>query len=227
MKNIRLTNGQQLHIRKLSEESLEELLSLQDEVIQALEVQSSLQPLSEEEFMHILKGNGLMIGAFHDGKLIAFRAMLQPAIDEEEHLAADAHIPQAEWSSVIYSEISNVHPAFRGHSLQKKLGHLLFDLVDHAAYRYVCATVAPFNIPSLLDKFAQGMQIVALKEKYNGRLRYILYRDFNEVAKEPLERSHVRMDDTLQQQQFLQDGWCGIAVAQEHGVWYVHYVLLG
>ena len=32
-------------------------------------------------------------------------------------------------------------------------------------YKYVCATVAPFNIPSLKDKFAQQMEIAAMKWK--------------------------------------------------------------
>ena len=35
-------------------------------------------------------------------------------------------------------------------------------------------TVAPFNIPSLKDKFAQGMEVAALKEKYSGSMRYVL-----------------------------------------------------
>ena len=45
---------------------------------------------------------------------------------------------------------------------------------EDSKYDYVCCTVAPFNIPSLKDKFAQGMAIAALKEKYGGSLRYVL-----------------------------------------------------
>ena len=36
------------------------------------------------------------------------------------------------------------------------------------------AAPLPFNIPSLKDKFAQGMEIAALKEKYGGSMRYVL-----------------------------------------------------
>lgn len=224
MKSIQLKNNDLLHIHLLSEADVDRLWTLQSEVIQALENPSSLQPLSKEEFMHILKGNGLMIGAFHDERLIAFRAMLYPQVDEEEHLAADAQIPQVEWSKVVYSEISNVHPLYRGYSLQKKLGHIIFDLIDRDQYRYVCATVAPFNIASLLDKFAQGMTIVALKEKYNGRLRYILLRDYNTLEKACLKSCLVRMDDTVQQQQLLENDWQGVSLQQEQDDWFVRYV---
>ena len=45
---------------------------------------------------------------------------------------------------------------------------------ENSKYDYVCCTVAPFNIPSLKDKFSQGMEIAALKEKYGGSMRYVL-----------------------------------------------------
>jgi hypothetical protein len=35
---------------------------------------------------------------------------------------------------------------------------------EDGKYDYVCCTIAPFNIPSLKDKFAQGIEIAALKE---------------------------------------------------------------
>lgn len=223
MKTLQLKNGEQVAIRQLNLDDIPILQALQEEVIQALEDQASLQPLSAEEFMFMLKGNGLMIGAFHHERLIAFRAMLQPQTDEEEHLAADARIPLAEWSSVMYSEITTVHPSYRGHSLQKRLGRIVFDLIDQQRYRYVCATVAPFNIPSLMDKFAQQMRIVALKEKYNGLLRYILYRDLYHSEDCETERFTVRMDDIEQQQQLLEEGWYGADIYMEDEQWFVCY----
>ncbi|HLR10059.1 MAG TPA: GNAT family N-acetyltransferase [Sporosarcina sp.] len=223
MKTIQLKNGEHLSIHQLLANDLPIIMQLQEEVIQSLDDKRSLQPLSEEEFMTILNGNGLMIGAFHHERLIAFRAMLYPKVDEAEHLAADAGIPQHEWSLVSYSEISTVHPSYRGQSLQKKMGYILFELVDQHMYRYVCATVAPFNIPSLLDKFAQQMYIVALKEKYNGLLRYILCRDFTFSGENGEEQCVVRMDHIIQQQQLLDEGWRGVGIYEEQGQWYVRY----
>ena len=72
----------------LKESHIPQLMKLQHEVFEALENKAILQPLDEQELSFILQGNGIMIGVFVEGKLIAFRALLEPAIDEE-HLGYD------------------------------------------------------------------------------------------------------------------------------------------
>ena len=154
-------------------------MELQEKVIASLNVASFLQPLSEEEFLFILNGNGSMIGAFHDDRLIAFRAMLEPEIDEH-HLGIDAGLSESELPSVLYSEVTNVDPEYRGNKLQQILGELLMEHVDKDRHRYVFATVAPFNIASLKDKFALGMHIISLEKKYGNLLRYTLMKDLRD-----------------------------------------------
>ena len=157
-------NNESFHVTLLSLEHIEQILSLQNIVVEALEDKSRLQPLSQEEFQYILEGNGMMIGAFIENELIAFRALLVPPIDDE-HLGLDIGLPESELHRVIYQEISNVHPNCRGNGMQNisKRHHGRIAKED-SKYDYVCCTVAPFNIPSLKDKFAQGMAIAALKE---------------------------------------------------------------
>ena len=76
-------NNESFHVTLLSLEHIEQILSLQNIVVEALEDKSRLQPLSQEEFQYILKGSGMMIGAFIENELIAFRALLVPPIDDE------------------------------------------------------------------------------------------------------------------------------------------------
>ena len=159
-----LKNGNEITIVRLTVDQLDEILTLQRKVIESLSTGSFLQPLTEEEFTYILNGKGLMIGAYYKEQLIAFRAMLEPELDEE-HLGKDAGLPRDEWPLVLYSEISNVDPDFQGNGLQVLLGKVLMKEVDQERFRYICTTVAPFNIASLKDKFAHGMQIVALKSE--------------------------------------------------------------
>lgn len=218
-----LKNGQMITIRKCTLDDLSEILALQDEVIQTLTTTSFLQPLSEEEFSHILSDHGTMLGAFHKDELIAFRALLIPQVNEADHLGEDAGIPKEAWSKVIYSEISNVSPKFRGNGLQKILGEQIFQGIDSERFAYVCATVAPFNIASLLDKFTLGMKIVALKEKYEGLTRYILLKDFKEVPKKALEEVAVPMEDIITQQKLLVENWQGIAIKNLDDKWFVVY----
>src|SRR5699024_10216636 len=105
---------------------------------------------------------------------------LVPPLDDPEHLGIDAGIAKQERHKMIYSEITVVHPYYRGNGLQTYMGEIVFEQMDKNLYPYVAATVAPFNIPSLKDKFALGMMIIALEEKYNGKLRYVLFKDFTQ-----------------------------------------------
>ena len=204
-------NNELFHVTLLSLEHIEQILLLQNVVVEALEDKSRLQPLSQEEFQYILEGNGMMIGAFIENELIAFRALLVPPIDDE-HLGLDIGLPESELHRVIYQEISNVHPNWRGNGMQKILATLIMDELqkEDSKYDYVCCTVAPFNIPSLKDKFAQGMKIAALKEKYGGSMRYVFVKELREDnERDWTEIENVRMSDAGGQQALLSEGYRG------------------
>ncbi|ARZ60676.1 MULTISPECIES: N-acetyltransferase [Bacillus cereus group] len=204
-------NNERFHVTLLSLEYIEQILLLQNVVVEALEDKSRLQPLSQEEFQYILEGNGMMIGAFIENELIAFRALLVPPIDDE-HLGLDIGLPESELHRVIYQEISNVHPNWRGNGMQKILATVIMDELqkEDSKYDYVCCTVAPFNIPSLKDKFAQGMKIAALKEKYGGSMRYVFVKELREDnERDWTEIENVLMSDAGGQQALLSEGYRG------------------
>ncbi|MGH0426858.1 GNAT family N-acetyltransferase [Bacillus pretiosus] len=204
-------NNEPFHVTLLTLENIEQILSLQNVVVEALEDKSRLQPLSLEELQYILEGNGMMIGAFIENKLIAFRALLVPPIDEE-HLGLDIGIPESELHRVIYQEISNVHPNCRGNGMQKILATVIMDELqkEDSKYDYVCCTVAPFNIPSLKDKFAQGMEIAALKKKYGGSMRYVFVKELRgDKERNWTDVKSVPMSDAIGQQALLSEGYRG------------------
>ncbi|MDD1367189.1 GNAT family N-acetyltransferase [Bacillus sp. MHSD_36] len=209
-------NNDPFQVTLLSLKHIEQILSLQNVVVEALEDKSRLQPLSLEEFQYILEGNGMMIGAFIENELIAFRALLVPPIDEE-HLGLDIGIPESELHRVIYQEISNVHPNCRGNGMQKILAKVIMDELqkEDSKYDYVCCTVAPFNIPSLKDKFAQGMEIAALKEKYGGSMRYVFVKELRgDKERDWTDVKSIPMSDAGGQQALLSDGYRGYDLEQ-------------
>ena len=209
----------------LTIEHLPEILRVQDEVVKNLTNHDNLQPLTDDEFRFILEGSGFMVGAFAEKELIAFRALLVPIIDDE-HLGLDIGLKEEELQSVIYQEISNVHPAYRGNQLQKTLASIIMRELATCKhrFRYVCCTVAPFNIPSLKDKFVQNMQVAALKAKYGEKLRYIFVRDLLQPEDEKwTETIALPMEDTEAQQQKLAEGFRGIAMEEREGKLFVVY----
>ncbi|EJR26158.1 MULTISPECIES: hypothetical protein [Bacillus cereus group] len=204
-------NNDSFHVTLLSLEHMEQILSLQNVIVEALEDKGRLQPLSLEEFQYILEGNGMMIGVFIQNELIAFRALLVPPIDDE-HLGLDIGLPESQLHRVIYQEISNVHPNCRGNGMQKILATVIMDELqkEDSQYDYVCCTVAPFNIPSLKDKFAQGMEIAALKEKYGGIMRYVFAKELRgDKERDWSDVKSVPMSDAGGQQALLSEGYRG------------------
>ena len=218
--------------RFLTLDDMPNILRLQEKVVGALVEKSALQPLTVEEFTSVLSEKELMIGLFDNGKLIACRAMLVPEIGHEEHLGPDAGLSGEALSKVIHSEISMVDPDFRGQGLQTQMGKMLLEKIDRTRFRYILATVAPFNIPSIKDKLALGMNIIALKEKYSSKLRYIMYRDLEESNKEsgldgPFygnKEVWVPMEDTKQQQTLLATGKKGTQIKALEGKWHVKFI---
>lgn len=218
-------NNEPFHVTLLSLEHIDQILSLQNVVVEALEDKSRLQPLSLEEFQYILERNGMMIGAFIENELIAFRALLVPPIDDE-HLGLDIGIAESELHRVIYQEISNVHPNSRGNGMQKILATVIMDELqkEDSKYDYVCCTVAPFNIPSLKDKFAQGMEIAALKEKYGGSMRYVFVKELRgDKVRDWTEIENVLMSDAGGQQALISEGYRGYEMEKIDGDFVVKF----
>ena len=82
---------------------------------------------------------------------------------------------------------------------------------EDSKYDYVCCTVAPFNIPSLKDKFAQGMEIAVLKEKYGGSLRYVFVKKLRgDNERDWTDVQSILMSDASGQQALLSEGIVGM-----------------
>ncbi|MFJ8065872.1 GNAT family N-acetyltransferase [Psychrobacillus sp. NPDC096426] len=208
-------------VRLLKKDSVEDILRLQDIVLGTLINNDFLSPLTGEEYEDAISKN-LMVGVFVEGKLIAFRALAIPEIDEY-HLGYDIGLETEQLKKVVYQEITNVHPDYRGFGLQKKLGTIVMELLDASPYTHVCATVAPFNIASLKDKLSQGLVIGALKNKYADMLRYVFYKKLHEDREAGSEVLEINMADTEKQQQLLANGWIGTSILQKDDEWYVTY----
>lgn len=208
--------------RVLTMAELPELEALQAQVYEALPDKNTLQPLSTEEFQNILQGNGIMIGMYAEDMLIAFRALLDPK-EDPEHLGRDCGVEEAQLSRVMYQEISNVSPDYRGHGLQRLMATIIMDAMDLERFDYVCATVKPYNIPSLKDKFGQQLVVKALKLKYGGKLRYVFFKNLKQQAPSYTESVWISMGDTSGQQRLLKDGFVGTTLQQKDEDFFVLY----
>lgn len=210
------------YVRHLSMDDLPEIEALQEKVYGDLPDQSVLQPLSTEEFEEILQQENMMIGVFVADEMISFRALVEPPVDEE-HLGYDCGISEDEFSRVLYQEISNVSPDYRGFGLQKKMAKWSMESIDISRYDYICSTVKPGNIPSLKDKFSQNLIVKALKIKYVDKLRYVFFKDLKAKPAVYEKKIIIDMSDIEGQQKLLKDGYVGTAMENANTGWRVHF----
>lgn len=215
-------NGLDIEVNYLTMTELAQVEAVQQAVMATLTEGSQYQSLTTEEFVKLLTDRTL-IGAYHEGTLIAFRALLIPPLDEE-HLGYDIGYPLDALDRILYQEVTNVHPDYRGYGLQQYLGRLLMqELEQGSRFDLVCATVAPFNIPSLKDKFALGLRIGALKPKYGGKLRYIFMKELHSDWQPSGETTWLDMGETEQQVALLKAGWFGTMMTRDGESWLVKY----
>lgn len=210
-------------VKVLNPNDLSKLLALQKVVYDSLPNKDILQPLSDDEFLYILEGQGLLIGAFVAEELIAFRAVLEPELDAEHLGYAIGLVNDSDLQRVLYQEISIVHPEFRGHGLQKTLAAIIMQQIDTANYDYIAATVMPYNIASLKDKFSQGFYIAGLKYAYGAKLRYVFAGDLHNDPMFSEEKITLSMGDAEAQQKLLKKGFVGVSMKPVGEDWVIEY----
>lgn len=183
-----------MNIEDLNIRYLNKIIKLQTAVYTSLDNKAQLETLSREEFEVVLS-QGYAAGIIIDGDIVAFRAFLIPDDKDAEHLALDVNLATV---NSIYSEVSLVHPNHRGQGMQTKMGEYLLKKVEESGrYKYVLATVAPDNLPSLIDKFRLGFVIAQTKFKYQHKLRHILLKEVKHASNlESDEITYVPYNDT-------------------------------
>ena len=214
-------------VRLLNIKDLNSILTLQNEVYENLINKSNLEKLTKEEYNFILSGNGLIIGIYVENKLIALRALLDPRNDPK-HLGLIIGLSKQELDKVIYQEISFVHPGYQGNNLQKIMANLIMKELNKKShsYNYVCATVAPDNIPSLKDKFSQGMEIRAFVTIYDEKQRYVFVKELieRESKTEIIKEVKIELANKSKVKRYLDLNWAGIKLLQENNQYFIKIV---
>lgn len=94
--------------------------------------------------------------------------------EEEDNLGNDLGLKKEEKDRVVHMESAAVLPTFRGRGLQAQM--LKFALEKLKPSSICLATVSPQNKASLSSFLKEDFHIVLTKEKYQGKLRHILYK---------------------------------------------------
>lgn len=195
-----------MKIKFATHSDIQKILDVQQAALKEIRNEDMLVTLSEEEITQNVN-DGVLCICQVDGRTAAFRSMHIPG---EDYLGKYIALDPVDRDKLIYSDITIVHPDYRGRGLQKVLGEWLFQAIDNK-YKIIMATVHPDNIASIKDKFHHGMKIVAIDNIYGEKVRYVfvLFRDKDCKNKDEVS---VEMTDDKEIRRLLSEGYKGVAL---------------
>lgn len=163
------------YVTELTKENIKEILELHPIVREYLESEDDFYFDEYDYYKHHLVNGGKILGCYVNNKLIAYGVAIFPGYDSE-NLGYDINLNSEELPFVAHLDSFIVHPNYRGNKLQYKLSLLIEEIARQKGCKHLFSTVSPNNIYSLTNLKNLGLEIKLEKLKYDGKLRYILYK---------------------------------------------------
>ena len=207
-------------LRVLDKNDVAAVMRLQRELIEIMEKKDLYVPITEEEMLALLEGNGEALGFFINNKMYAACSLLFK-VDYENNMARELNFSEQELARVAQLELSLVDLDLRGHKLQHKMAAILARRsAEKKRFRYLFTTVSPYNYASIQTVTSMGLQIARLCKMYYGWDRYVVFRDVVKPVK--LDTDHpviVKNTAWAEQQELLSSGYRGFSqFGDEHGI---------
>lgn len=202
-------------ITRLSEEHLPMVMDLQEITVKHLEEPDLLHSFSYDFMRQHLGRKGIVLGVFVNERLVAFRNLYYPdPWDKEWNLGIDVGLAGAELNHVVNLQMVCVHPSFRGNALAVKMNAVALKLLrERGTHYHVCATVSPYNVWNIPVLLASGFHIARLKDKYGGKIRYVVYQDLRRTQSfDENNAVRVPLQDLDTQKKLFEAGFYGAAL---------------
>lgn len=220
LKGMRLTLP--FEIKFLDASYLDELLELQNIIAANLPCPELFILHDEEYFREVLHLKHSAIGVMIGETLIAFSIIRIPGISAE-NLGRDISLPEEELTRLAHLQAAAVHPAYRGHGLQRKLTLAHLDVIEEMGFEHACCTVSPKNPVSLGNYLSCGLIIEGLRPKKHGWWRFILHKNIrqaNQLANgyipgTEIEQKRIAISDISGQLELLSKGFKGFRILHQ------------
>lgn len=184
-----------------------EILKLQDLVAANLPCKEIFILHEEEYFRQVLSLDRSALGVFAGGQLIAFSIIRFPGLTSE-NLGRDINLHEKDLGGVAHLQAAAVHPAHRGHGLQRKLTLAHLDVIEELGYDHACCTVSPKNPISLGNYLSCGLLIEGLCPKKHGWWRFILHKKIERKGGPNLQNaSDIQKGANMQEQVNMTNKW--------------------
>ena len=206
-------------IQVLDQGCLAELSAFQQKTYDQMPDKRLYAPIGDAMFRAVLGEQGITLGLVLGEQLHGFVCFYFPG-DDKENLGRDAGLCGQELKQVVHWERCLIAPEFRGNNMQFRMGELLVKATAayNRTHRYMCATVAPNNYPSLHQLFEQQQMVaVNLKKKYGDLWRLVFFKDIQQpFHASPDDVVAVDCTDLERQLDLFQQGYYAFQVLLEN-----------
>jgi ribosomal protein S18 acetylase RimI-like enzyme len=200
-------------MRFLDWSHLQDVVKLQEIVIHNLSDKEIFRTHPPKYFLEHFKMENSIIGVFTNDGLIAYSVLYFPG-ERKDSFGIDIGLERDELDKVVHLATVAVHPAYRGNSLQKQMQGIHLDTAMQLGYEHACCMVSPKNRASLQNIFSHGLNIKALKLKFDKRRRYILHRHLLSPRLDCHEEFRIRSSDLDAQIGLLNMGYLGFRMVE-------------
>jgi GNAT superfamily N-acetyltransferase len=209
--------GRRLRLRVLGTGDFDRVRALNDAVIGPI-ADAGLVVHESDDFLRAHLGPaGVTCGVEADGALVACAVLGLPDADDPYNFGYDIGADAATRATVAHLDGCVVLPDWRGCGLQRRLADWRMTHARSAGRRIVVSAAAPRNVTSLANLFEAGLEIVALKPKFGGHLRFVLVRDLAADAAPAGGGAWVALDDLEVHRRRLAEGDRGVAFSAGQG----------
>ena len=165
---------EQVELRPCGPDQLARILEMQEEAFAAIEDPAILRRNPPEALAACLLPPHYTLGAFLDGRLIAF-VILFDGEHTEENMAYSMGM-DSDADCVMNMKLVIVSPAYWGNGLQLRLMLAVEDEARARGKRVLAGTAAPENLPSCKNFLRAGYILHSTLKKYGGLTRNLYYK---------------------------------------------------
>ncbi|MDO5107947.1 MAG: Mur ligase family protein, partial [Coriobacteriaceae bacterium] len=153
------------------------ILELQEVVFEALGDDADLlRRNTRETFIRCLDAPNFTLGVFDGDTLIAL-SIMEDARGRDDDLGIQ--IKNHTLEDYADYKLTLVHPAYRGHGLQRTLVAMIEEIAFWRGYRWLCVSVSPENVHSRNNIIASGFTLDCTAELYGGLKREIYVKELS------------------------------------------------
>ena len=159
---------------------LDAICALQEEAFLHLTNPDLLRRNPRETLAACLQAPHHTLGAFHEGRLVAF-AMLFDGGNTAENIGKDIGMAEQDLDTVMNMKLVIVSPSFWGNGLQVRLMLALEEVAAARGKRLLCGTADPANVYSCRNFLKAGYTFHSRKQKYGGLVRDIYCKEIKKA----------------------------------------------